>query len=98
MIELREWFLGVQRNHGNQCAAPELLGRRICGYVYGHPNTKDGTMITTSRIVKANRRFVYTESGSRYWLADPLPEYLEWLASEGIEFDRNDPLKTVPKH
>lgn len=52
--------------------APELIHYHLQGNVYGHLNFKDGSYVTTSRIVEINDKGDYkeaiTKSGSVYEL------------------------------
>ena len=55
-------------------SSPEM-GCRLAGKVTGHPGFKDGSIITTSVVISYNHPHVVTESGQKYTLGKPSPEY-----------------------
>ncbi len=67
--------------------APELP-LRIVGLL-------DGERVRTSRVQDSRGRIVITESGSRYLLGEPDPEYLKWLQGHDYRFDPENPIKLV---
>lgn len=93
-IELRSWSIGDHPR--NPYLAPELRGRRLSGRVTGHPRKPDGKLVVTSAIRKVNGRMVETASGSVYELVgEPEQSYLDWLASRGLSYDPEQPIKVV---
>jgi hypothetical protein len=70
------------------------------GFVYNHPNFKDGDPLTTSRIVKMENGLVVTRSGSKYELGEVDPEWEKLFpnAAERFKnsFDDNGNVKTKP--
>jgi hypothetical protein len=48
----------------------------------------------TSRVVKAEGRYVWTASGSCYKLGAVDPDYIEFLEENGWNFDSESPFNT----
>lgn len=55
-------FRGTIKNHG-----PVVIGERLYGQVYGHPNFSEGDHISTSTVVSRNGDYIETKN-SRYRL------------------------------
>ena len=70
MPHLENWALGTIDPY-----SPPEAGVRLQGIVKGHPNFQDGSEITTSILTGYKSPFVVTESGQRYTLGKPNPEY-----------------------
>lgn len=82
----------------NPYQAPELGYLAVSGELgedhdYGHKVRKAGQKITTSKVVKSEGTQIMTNSGTIYDLGTPDPEYLEYLAEKGIDFDPQWPIK-----
>ena len=75
--------------------APEQATRHLVGNVMNHPGYAPGTGIRTSNIVKAEGNIITTNSGTVYELGMIDPEYLEWMKSEGLELDPEQPIKVT---
>ena len=72
---------------GQEYMAPELRvflnGCRLTGYVTRHPSLPDGP-ITTSRLVAIDvKEKVARTKNTTYRLADPDPDFVAWLKSQG---------------
>jgi hypothetical protein len=76
-ISIENWAMVYSMD--NPYKAPELQERYLAGTVYGHPNFKDGSFITTSYVVDINDKEVTTASGSLYLLGTPSEDYQRWL-------------------
>lgn len=78
---------------GDTCpySAPEIRSRHLQGIVYNHPDHRDGTLVTTSRIISFNveTREVLTENGRTYVLGEPRKEYMDWCEKNGVELLRS---------
>ena len=61
MLRLNNWNI----LYGNRNI---LYGNRMSGEVYDHPRFKDGTEITTSRVIGVRDGKIITRSGSEYIL------------------------------
>lgn len=64
--------------------APELWGRALHGFVYGHPRIPDGKEVTTSKIVGISERKILTNSGTAYTLGK-VDEKYEKLFPNALE-------------
>jgi hypothetical protein len=72
-MRLENWSI-VIRNF-DPYKAPELLGQYLHGEVYDSVRFKDGSRITTSRIVGVYGELIETKSGNRYELGIIDSEY-----------------------
>lgn len=59
MVKIKNW--GVM-NDSDGYRAPERTSYYLAGEVYGHPNFKDGSKVTTSRILASEGRVVTCRS------------------------------------
>jgi len=75
---------------GDIYRAPETVGPRK--HLHADHPIKPGMYFTTSRIVESDGRLVQTKSGSVYRLGEPDPEWLAWMADNGIDFDPSQPI------
>lgn len=91
ICKLEEW--SVCNRPADPYQAPELWSTILSGKVYGHSRFPDGTHIDTSLIVKAEGRIVHTYSGTQYELGIPEQKYVEWCAKNGIQIDKDNPIK-----
>lgn len=74
-IKLSAWSIISTPPKDNPYTPPELWSLRLHGFVYGHLRFKDGSEITTSRIMGKRGNTVVTYSGSEYELGDVDPAY-----------------------
>ncbi len=72
---------------------PEDAAIVLHGKVYGHPRKPDGSEVSTSAMVDADGRLVWTKSGTCYELGEIDPEYLEYLQAKGIPYDPEKPIR-----
>lgn len=65
---------------------PEVAGKYVSGAIYGDVTGRweDGHRVTTSRLAKAEGKFITTNSGSVYELGEPDPEYIAWCQDVGV--------------
>jgi hypothetical protein len=76
--------------YSNPYSAPEV--RIIC--LDGQREGARGSeYIRTSAVVKVEGRTVTTSSGTVYILGTIDPTYLEWMRSQGLEYDEAQPIK-----
>jgi hypothetical protein len=70
--------------YGDRYGPPELVSLHLQGDIYGRePRFKDGSFVTTSRIVKVEGNKVETYSGSTYELGTPDPIFVKWCQDNG---------------
>ena len=68
----------------------------VSGFVYEHPNFKDGTLIITSIIVGAEGRNFVTRSGSCYTLEGaPAEGWLKARLDENPRFNLDNPFPNL---
>lgn len=72
-MKLEKWYIGP-RSDGDPYQPPETQPA-LHGNVYGHPDYKDGTFITTSLLKRVKDGKVETQSGSLYELGEVATEY-----------------------
>lgn len=91
MAKLEDWSIGPAED--SFYLAPELRSYVLQGVVYGHPKKSDGKKIRSSRIVSVlSGRSVQTLY-TVYELGEPSADYLDWLKSNGYDYDPENPLK-----
>lgn len=73
--------------------APEVAGIHLNGRVMNHPNHSVGHVITTSRVVDAKGRYVWTKSGTLYRLGRVNEKYRKFMRDNGIEYNAKNPIK-----
>jgi hypothetical protein len=93
-VKIENWSTG--NCDSNPFLAPEITGIHLRGQVYGHPGKTDGAWVKTSRIQSINGKMIETLN-TIYELGEPNPDFLKWMKMEGIEFDPDNPIKTI-KH
>ena len=86
---LKNW--GV-RAAANPYMAPEAHTTVLCGEVYHDPKRKDGTPITTTRIISSLDNIVET-CNSYYELQEPCVTYQAWCEANDITIDPDNPIK-----
>ncbi len=74
-MKLQNWSL--VSIYDNPYLPPELQTKGLHGLVYGHPNHKDGTEVTTSAFLFMFNGLALTASGSEYQLGEIDPVYEE---------------------
>ncbi len=79
MWVIQNWSIGVA--DPSPYTPPEARGMVIMGVCPARPGFEHG--ITTSRIVRHEGRRIWTESGSRYVLGKPNPEYVALCKQKG---------------
>ena len=90
MYKLEQWSVSIS----NPYLPPEAQSSHLSGKVYGHPRFDDGYEITTSAIVKTEKRVVTTKTGSMYELGEPDPQYVEWCRKQGCHVpSEEEPIK-----
>lgn len=62
--------------------------------LYGE-RAEDKQEVLTSQIAQVNGRFVITKSGSVYILHNISDDYLQWMKSNHIDYDEEEPLKGI---
>jgi hypothetical protein len=65
-----DWYLVGCTNLAFQ--PPKTLPVKICGVVFNHSRIEDGTVVLTSAVVEIKKEVIYTVSGSKYELGDPI--------------------------
>lgn len=92
MPRLENW--SVVPGSSDPYMAPELQSICLFGEVYGHPNPRhhDGKIVRTSRVMDVSGKVVKTYSGSVYELGVVSPDYVEWMKSNNIPFDPENPI------
>ena len=73
MIKINNWSVG---GNNNPYIPPECRTLHLSGIVFNHPKIADGAQVTTSAIIDAKKRIVYTTSGSIYILGKISKSYL----------------------
>lgn len=73
MPKLENW--SVVQTELDPYQSPEMQKKYLHGTVFGHDKFPDGDIITTSSIVQAIDKKIYTRSGSVYSLGVVDPEY-----------------------
>ena len=73
MLKLENWSLVF--GNPDPWLAPELQHICLHGKVFNHPNHGNGTWIRTSRIIRKEKGFIVTHSGSKYELGKVNPDY-----------------------
>ena len=81
MIKLDNWSIERMRLHG---------------YVSDHPRLGCGN-VTTSRIIKINKRIIYTYSGSVYKLGKIKPNFNKLLKKFNVDWNWRKPLEHLRK-
>jgi len=78
-MKIDSWYLSVgsPRASQTQFNPPEAGTPRMYGRVYGKQGFEDGSRVVLSPIVKVDRGFVHTESGSIYEVGEPDPTYAQ---------------------
>eukprot|EP01043_Picozoa_sp_COSAG02_P069853 COSAG02_NODE_12140_length_1591_cov_1.051609_1_plen_237_part_00 len=66
----------------------------IKGVVSSYPGHEDGSPISTSRVATAEGESCVTQSGSRYELGDPDPEWQQQMERRGL-WDTSNPLSQL---
>ncbi len=90
-VKIENWSTGREEN---PFLAPEVPALHLRGQVYGHPDKEDGTWVKTSRIQSIDGKMIETLN-TTYELGDPDPLFIEWMKTEGIEFDPDNPIRVV---
>lgn len=72
---------------------PEHLTLVVSGQVFDREGFGYGEQVMTSAIVGVEGRIVTTISGSVYKLGRPAKAFLDWLKSEGRNYDKKQPIK-----
>ena len=72
--------------------APEAQLFCLHGEAYGHPKFSDGQIITTSPIRSSDKNLVKTDN-TVYELGEADVSYLLWCEENGIEVDKDNPVK-----
>lgn len=68
----------------------------LFGNVINHPKHLNGKLVKTSRVIKADGRFITTKSGTIYYLdGEPSEEYLAWLEFHNIPYNSETPILTT---
>lgn len=75
MIKIENWSIGSSID---LYTPPELVSLTLSGNVFGHPRFLDGSQVTTSKIVNAKGRIVFTRN-SIYKLGKIHSKYREFL-------------------
>ena len=90
IVILKNW--SVRGYNVDPYTAPEA--RLVClhGEAHGHPEFPDGQTVTTSPIKASDKNLVETEN-TVYELGDADVSYLLWCEAEGIEVDKENPVK-----
>lgn len=71
---IENWSLVV----GDDLSVPPELRTFLHGTVYGHPTKKDGTVVTTTRVIKLDSlRGICVTEHRVYTLGVPDPEYVK---------------------
>jgi|SRR5882672_10642679 len=91
-VRLEQWNVG---SNDDGYTPPELQRLHLRGEVFGDPKREDGSRIRTSAIESAHGSVVTTESGSRYFLGAPHPEYVKWCTEHGKTIDPENPIKVI---
>jgi hypothetical protein len=79
----------------NPYLAPEARSIHLQGYVFGHPNHKDGTHVITSPIVGVDGRLITTKSGHTYQLGEVNPEYQKVYHDRDLSLNAKEPIKLI---
>jgi hypothetical protein len=66
---LTKWAIAVRKGAASQRPKDRVV--RLVGVVHGHPKLRDGTEITTTRIVDVEDDHLVSASGTRYRLDGP---------------------------
>lgn len=70
--------------------APEQLDHfHLVGFI-------DGKQKTTSRVVRALGRDIWTKAGTHYHLGPVAPDFAAWLAENNLHIDEAEPIKLIP--
>ena len=82
MARLENWF--VTKKYPSEYAAPEQGYIVLCGIVYEHPEIKDGSPITTTRLemLYPDGCIAKTKNTS-YTLGQPDDDWVEYLHQNG---------------
>jgi len=84
MVTLDDWCVVVE--FGSPYQAPELNRPALRGKAYGHPIHRNGTYVSTSRLLGLDTEARRAETKSRaYKLGNPDSEWLEWLEKNGYK-------------
>jgi len=94
-MQLHNW--SVVSSNQSPYLAPELRKIQLCGKVYGHPNFPNGSIVTTSSIVKVIGTSVYTHSGSKYNLKKVNKKYRKWCKQQwpDRQWNPKKPIRTI---
>lgn len=95
-VLLRNW--GVQGDPDDGYKAPEQLGRRLTGEVYGHPEHRDGERVTTRtvrEVSEADGRLIRTGSRWYFLVGPPDPNWLAALKDMGVIIDLQNPTEML---
>ncbi len=95
-ILLDEW--SVHPDDADPFISPELRGIVLVGKALGHPKKPDGQRVVTSRVLRADGRKVYTQSGSVYRLNSPSAGYMAWLRENRPAWDPENPITVVKRN
>lgn len=89
---LEDWSVG-HRGPDLGFTAPELMKRHIKGAVFGSPKHADGLVVTLTRVVAVDGRFVQTKTGHWYRLGEPAAAYRKFLSRIKPDWDPENPYK-----
>ena len=95
MVIMKNWFTVA-----DPYAAPEVRSLKLAGNVYGHPRKADGHKVQTSNIIAIHKSplagvFVVECESRDYAIktGEESSEWLAWMSENGVEYDRDNPIK-----
>ncbi len=70
-------------------------GSNLVGNIHGAEDYEDGMVVRLGRVVSVAGCVLTFADGLVVEFVDPQPEYLEWMESQGMEFDPEEPFKLI---
>jgi hypothetical protein len=91
MIKMTNWSL-IDRFKEEDPVNNNLHRPALSGIVQGHPDFEDGTCVSTSIIVGAKGRTIFTQTDDFELVGEPSEEYKKFLNDIGYKMDYNNPI------
>jgi len=72
----------------------QLKSTYIEGFIYEHPDYKDGSPIRTYAVVLAKKKLIFTASGDIHALGKVDPVYKDFALKHLPDWDENEPIQS----